>query len=205
MNASHDQLDVISTIVSRQSVRDFDRNAVIPDQDLTEILTVASKAPSAWNLQHWRYLVIRERESKDRLLPIAYHQQQVSDASAVILVLGDLQANLSAPDVFATASPEVRDMIVQQVEGAYTNIPLFARDEAIRNPSFAAMQLMLAAKAKGYDTVPMGGFDSATVKKEFKIPDRYVPVVMIALGKAAAPTRATERFTLDQLVTYESF
>jgi nitroreductase len=67
------------------------------------------------------------------------------------------------------------------------------------------MQLMLAAKAKGYDTCPMGGFDKQALIKELNIPDRYIPVMMITIGKAAAPAHASSRFSLEKLVTEESF
>lgn len=192
-------------ILSRHSVRKYEPGAVIPDADLTRILELAVSAPSSWNLQHWRFLVIREEANKQKLLSLAYNQQQVVDASAVIIVLGDLQANLVTADVYANAAPEVRDMMTSQVNGAYAGNPQIARDEAIRNGSLAAMQLMLAAKTLGYDTVPMGGYDAAGVVREFGIPDRYIPVVMIPIGKAAQPGRPTGRLPLDQVTIYERF
>ncbi len=176
----------------------------IPQETLNEILELAATAPSAWNLQHWRFLVVQEQAGKERLLPIAYGQQQVVDAPVVIIVLGDLQANLSAPEVYANAPAQVQDSMISQIDGAYRNTRL-ARDEAIRNSSLAAMQLMLAAKAKGYDTVPMGGFDHSALVQALHIPDRYIPVLMLAMGEAEAPGRATKRFPLSKSVINESF
>lgn len=197
-------MTVEEAINSRHSVRQYKKGTPIPENVLNEILELAGKAPSSWNLQHWRFLVVQEQANKDRLLPLAYNQQQVSDASAVIIVLGDLQANLSAPIVYAQAPENIRDMMTGQVNGAY-QMPQVARDEAIRNASLAAMQLMLAARGKGYDTVAMGGFDKDAVVKELNIPDRYIPVMMLALGEAASPGRATGRFGLEQIVIKESF
>ena len=77
---------------------------------------------------------------------------------------------------------EVRDTLVAQIDGAYT-IEQVARDEANKNAGLAAMQLMLAAKAKGYDTVAMGGFDKARLVEALKIPARYIPVMMIPIGE----------------------
>lgn len=190
---------------SRHSVRKYERDVVIPDAELNEILDLAAGAPSSWNLQHWRFLVVREQANKDRLLPLAYGQQQVSDSSVTVIVLGDLQANLAAPVVYADAPPEVRNTMIGQIEAAYAGSPHIARDEAIRNASLAAMQLMLAAKAKGYDSVPMGGYDADAVVKALSIPDRYLPVMMIAIGKAASPARPTARLPLSDQVIYESF
>jgi nitroreductase len=197
-------LSAKEVILSRHSVRKYDSNAKISEQDLQEILELAASAPSSWNLQHWRFLVIRDQESKQRLLPLAYNQEQVVEASVVVIVLGDLQANELAPKVFEQAPPEVRDAMIAQINGAY-KYEQVARDEAIRNGSLAAMQLMLAAKAKGFDTVAMGGYNAAGVIEAFNIPSRYIPVVMIPIGVAASPGRATNRFPISEVIINESF
>lgn len=67
------------------------------------------------------------------------------------------------------------------------------------------MQLMLAAKAKGYDTCPMGGFDREKLIQALNIPPRYIPVMLIVIGKPAAPARPSNRFPLEKLVIRESF
>jgi nitroreductase len=67
------------------------------------------------------------------------------------------------------------------------------------------MQLMLAAKEKGYDTVPMGGFDKVAFRREFNIPERYIPIMLISVGKAAAEAHGTLRFPLDEVAIYETF
>jgi nitroreductase len=192
------------TISSRHSVRQYERGVEIPDQEWQEILELAASAPSSWNLQHWRFLVIKEQANKDKLLPVAFNQQQVSDASVVVIVLGDLEANKEAAQVYEKADPQIREMLIGQIESAYTH-PQVARDEAIRNASLAAMQLMLAAKAKGYDSVPMGGYNVQALIQELNIPERYIPVMMIPIGKAKTEGRATGRFPLEHLVIQESF
>jgi nitroreductase len=204
-NTLNAQLSAVEVMRGRHSVRKYERGVTIPQAELNEILELAAAAPSSWNLQHWRFLVIQDQANKEKLLPLSYNQEQVVDASAVVIVLGDLQANKVAGEVFASAPEAVRNSMVQQIEGAYANNPQVARDEAIRNASLGAMQLMLAAKAKGYDTVPMGGFNHGGVVQEFAIPERYIPVVMIPIGKAASPGRPTERFPLDKVVINERF
>jgi nitroreductase len=205
MSLIQQQLSAEEAIRARHSVRKYERDVTIPAAEWNEILELAFSAPSSWNLQHWRFLTIQEQVNKDRLLPIAYNQQQVSDASINVVVLGDLQANLAAATVFEKATPEIRELMLGQINGAYANNPALARDEAIRNASLAAMQLMIAAKAKGYDSVPMGGYNPQALIKEFNIPERYLPVMIIAIGKAASPGRASERLPLEHQVISESF
>lgn len=195
---------------ARQSVRQYKRDVVIPQETLNEILELAAAAPSSWNLQQWRFLVIQDQAQKDKVLPIAYGQKQVSDAAAVIIVLGDLQAHITGREIFEGAAAagqmpqEVADNMIKQIEGAYA-FEQVARDEANKNAGLASMQLMLAAKAKGYDTVPMGGFDKEKLVEALNIPSRYIPVMMIALGEAASPARPSGRLPLSKLVINESF
>ncbi|MEJ8548297.1 nitroreductase family protein [Brevibacillus borstelensis] len=196
---------------ARHSVRKYDSNEEIPRGVLNEILRLAATAPSSWNLQHWRFLVVTDQAQKERLLPIAYGQEQVVKAHASIVILADLEAGKSARPVYDEAlakgyvSEQVRDTMISQIENAYRDNPQLARDEAIRNSSLAAMQLMLAAKAKGYDTCPMGGFDREKLIQAFNIPSRYLPSMIITLGKASTPAYPTHRFGLDQLVIENSF
>jgi nitroreductase len=204
-------ISAIDVMQTRGSVRKYQPGVEMPQADLEEILTLAAKAPSSWNLQHWRYLVISSPEQKQKLLPIAYNQEQVVDACVTVAILGDLEANKTAHQIYGEAlnagqiTKEIHDNMVSQVDGAYANNPQLARDEAIMNASLSAMQLMLAAKAKGYDTCPMGGFSREALIKEFNIPERYIPVMLISIGKAATPARPTTRLPLDQLVIKGSF
>lgn len=205
------KLTVEQAMEARHSVRKYDPNAVIPQGELNEILRLAASAPSSWNLQHWRFLVVTDPAVKQKLLPIAYNQQQVVDAYATIIILGDLEADKSATVVYDNAlakghvTQQVRDTLIAQVEAAYQKNPQVARDEAIRNSSYAAMQLMLAAKAKGYDTCPMGGYDKEKLIETLNIPPRYLPTLMLTLGKASVQAYPTDRLGLDQLVIENSF
>jgi nitroreductase len=85
------------------------------------------------------------------------------------------------------------------------NIPNIPREEAIRNASLAAMQLMLATKANGLDSSPMGGYDVDRFIKAFNIPSRYVPVMLIAIGKAAIPARPSTRFPVEKTIVWNGF
>jgi len=199
------------TARARHSVRKYEKGFVIPEAELNEIFEIATTAPSSWNLQHWKFIVVAEQANKDALLPIAYGQQQVADCSAVIVVLGDLEANTNAEKVFGPAvqagfmKQEAFDALNGNIQNAYTNNDQWVRDEAFLNAGFVGMQLMLAAKAKGYDTVPMGGFNKQQLIEALNIPSRYVPVMLLPIGKAASPAHPTGRFAVDQVIVKESF
>ncbi|MEW9701830.1 nitroreductase family protein [Paenibacillus sp. SI8] len=210
------QTDFATIFRERHSVRHFDASHKLSEQEIKELLEIAGSAPSSWNLQHWKFVAITKAAAKEKLLPIAYGQKQVIDASITVAILGDLQANRNAEAVYrpvvqagledAYAGYSSYPAMITQIEDAYAGASsTYRRDEAIRNASFAAMQLMLAAKAKGLDSGPMVGFDAESFVKAFNVPLRYVPVLLVAIGKAARPARPTSRFSVEQTVIWNGF
>jgi len=204
------QQDFFTVVNQRHSVKQYDASVKMSKDEIKELLEITAKAPSAWNLQHWKFLVFDDQEAKEKLLPISYYQQQVVQASIVVAILGDLEANKNAQAVFGPdveaglMSQEVMNTLVGQIEGAYTR-PNVARDAAILNSSLAGMQLMLAAKAMGYDTCPMGGFDPQKLVETFNIPSRYLPVMLVTVGKAAQPARPSSRLPIDDITVWNRF
>ncbi|KEZ50434.1 MULTISPECIES: nitroreductase family protein [Metabacillus] len=198
---------ILSIMSERSSVRKYDPSVKISKEELKEILELTGKAPSAWNLQHWKFMVFHSDESKERLLPIAYNQSQITESSAVVAILGDLEANKNTDKVYnplvsaGFMKEEIKDTLAGQIHGAYQN-PVFARDAAFSNASLAAMQLMLTAKAKGYDTCAIGGFNASQLSETFKIENRYIPVMLITIGKAAKPAHQSSRISIDELSTF---
>ncbi|MCC3378996.1 nitroreductase family protein [Paenibacillus farraposensis] len=201
--------ETLSVISERHAVKSYVKDFKLPAEDLEAILTAAVQAPSAWNLQHWKFLVIESEEDKQKLLPIAYNQGQVAESSVTIAVLGDLEANRNAviydQAVQAGTMPaEIRDALVGQINGAYQN-PQIARDAAVLNSALAAQNIMLAAKSLGYDTCALGGFIPQQLIEQFNIPERYLPVMLISVGKAQVPARPSGRFPLSEVVVKGSF
>jgi nitroreductase len=205
------QFDTLKDILlSRGSVKTYDATHIMSEEEITELLTLASSAPSSWNLQHWRYLVISKPEQKQKMLPIAYGQKQVIEASIVVAILGDLEAYRTAHQIYGDAveqgvmTRELRDNLVSQIEGAYAD-KLRAQMDSTLNCGLTAMQLMLIAKSMGYDSCPMGGFNPHKLIQEFHVPDRYFPVMLVSIGKAAQPARPSSRLSLNELVIRETF
>ncbi|AHL71752.1 nitroreductase family protein [Bacillus altitudinis] len=194
----------IDILKERASVKEYDTTHEMTKEELTELLDITTKAPSAWNLQHWHFTVFHSAESKAKLLPIAYNQKQVSQASAVIAVLGDLEANLKGEKIYSELAEQgfitedIKETLMTQINGAYQS-EQYAREAAYSNASLAAMQLMIAAKAMGYDTCAMGGFSKEAYVKEFNVSGRYEPVMLISVGKAAKEAHKSNRFDIEEV------
>jgi len=198
-------------IKERHSVRKYDSTYQISKEEIKDMLKEAIQAPSSSNLQPWRFIVIQDQELKKELRAVANNQEQVETASAVIAVLGDKEMYKSVEKVYRSAF-EAGFMdeanMNRLIEGTNKTYP-FASEEVLKNiASFDAglvsMQLMLIAKNRGYDTVPMGGFDKEKFVKMFNVEDRLFPIVLISVGKAAAPAFNTTRLPLeDVLIEYK--
>ena len=199
-------LDVIQ---ERRSVRSYDPTVKISREEMAEILELATLAPSSSNLQPWRFLVIDQPELKQKLLPIAYNQQQVVEASAIIAVLGDVESYKKADKIYGQAveagfMPEdTAKSFIERTVGTYSNLqPEAARRIVYTDGGLISMQLMLIARSRGYDTVPMGGYDRAKFIEAFGISEQYVPVMLIAIGKAAKPGHPTTRLPIEDVAFF---
>lgn len=206
--------DLATLIKSRRSANLFMEGIEIPDQDLNDIFNEVKYAPSAFNLQHTHYVVVKDPDIKHTVYEAANKQHKILTASAVIVVLGNKQAyedigrmnegflNLGVIDKLEY------DMTVESVTSFYeAGGETFMRDEAIRNASLSAMLLMMVAKDKGWDTCPMIGFDPDALQKELNIPDAYVPAMLIAIGKedARKPRPRGYRKPVLEFVSYNRF
>ncbi|TYS17050.1 nitroreductase family protein [Rossellomorea vietnamensis] len=204
--------DFLTVAKERRSVRQYDPNFKIEESEIRELLETAVLAPSSSNLQSWRFLVIEDQKEKEKLLPIANNQQQIVDASVVIAILGDREAYKKADQVYTQIAergnmPEdVKDMYVNSIFDNYGNFPKerLAKIAHI-DGGIVANQLMLAAKAKGYDTVPMGGYDEAQFVEAFNVPESYEPVMLLSLGKGTKAGFEKTRLPLDDVLSWNRF
>jgi nitroreductase len=199
----------IDVIRERRSVRAYDPTMQISREEMTEILEQATLAPSSSNLQPWRFLVIDKPELKEKLLPITFNQQQVVEASAVIAVLGDVESYKKAEKIYGQAvekgfmPADTAKSFIERTVGMYSKLPPeVARQIVYTDGGLISMQLMLVARSKGYDTVPMGGYDKAKLVEAFGISERYVPVMLIAIGKATKPGHPTTRLPIEEVAFF---
>ncbi|WP_152399758.1 nitroreductase family protein [Paenibacillus cellulositrophicus] len=204
-----EQQPFFNVIQERRSVRSYDPEVKISREEMNEILQQAVLAPSGANLQPWRFLIIDSQELKQKLFPIAFDQQQVIEASAVIAVLGDLEGYKLAEKIYGMAvdagymPAETAKSFVERYQGLFASMPPETVLQKVAIDSgLVSMQLMLVARAKGYDTVPMGGFDQAKFVEAFDIPERYAPIMLIAIGKAAKPGHPTLRLPIEDVAFY---
>jgi len=176
-------------VKARRSIKKYDPDHAISDAELEAIFEQVILSPSSFNLQHWRFVVVRDAEGKAALRKAAFDQEQVETASAAVVVVGKLNAHQDAPAIYAQAPEAVRAGMLPMIERFYREDAALRRDETIRSASLAAMTLMYAALDLGYATGPMIGFDPRAVSELIGLDEHHVAVMLVVIGRQAGEPR----------------
>ncbi|KIL51446.1 NAD(P)H nitroreductase [Jeotgalibacillus alimentarius] len=204
--------DFKEIITGRRSIREYDPSVKISKEEMTEILTEATLAPSSVNLQPWRFLVIDSAEGKETLKPLAkFNQRQVETSSAVIAVFVDMNSLAYIEDIYDTAverglmPAEVRDRQVPGIKGMLSAVPEQQMKEMnLIDAGLVSMQLMLAARAHGYDTNPIGGYEKDQIAEAYGMDkERYQPVMLISIGQAAEKGYQSVRLPIEEIAQWK--
>jgi len=177
-------MEVREAIRSRRAVKHFDPAHRMSAAEEQELLELATLSPTAFNIQNWRFVVVRDPELRRQIRRAAWDQSQVTDTSLLIVLCADLKAFEREPQRYwRNAPPEVQEFILPAIDAYYRGKPQVQRDEAMRSCGIAAQTLMLAAKAMGYDSCPMDGFDFEEVGRLINLPSDHVIAMFVAVGK----------------------
>lgn len=183
-------------ISARRATPSFD-GSPLPDEILSKILQAGMEAPSGYNVQPWRFVVVRDTEQKHRLREAAMGQLKVEEASAVIVCCGDLNASRDESlDVVLAESEkhgfnkEQNQKMKELLNKTFGSPPGSAMgitpDYAVwvnRHVMIAVTTMMWMAEVLGYDTAPMEGFFEDKVKSVLNIPEGIRVVALLGIGK----------------------
>lgn len=177
-------MDVSTAIETRRSVKAFDPNHRMSEQDTDKLLSLAMLSPTAFNIQNWRFVVVRDPALRKEIRKLSKDQAQVTDASLFIVLCGDLKAwSRDTARYWRTAPDDVREVLAFLIEQYYAGREQVERDEVMRSCGIAAMSLMLAAREMGYDSCPMDLSELDEVGKLLNLPEDHVVTMFVAIGK----------------------
>jgi len=177
-------MNVIEAINTRRSIKHYDPQHEMPEADLNELIRLTKLAPSSFNMQNYRLVVVRDPELRKQLRAVAWDQAQVTDSSVLFVMCADLKAHEADPSLYWSHAPQaVQDILGPAIKPFYEGKPQLIRDEGIRSSALAGMTLMLAAEGMGYASCPMVGFDAEKVAELINLPEDHALSFMIAVGK----------------------
>lgn len=188
----------------RRSIRHY-RTDSIPQEDLLALVRAAARAPSPWNLQPWRFIVVRNPEAKKQLREAAFNQPQVEAASAVIVLWSDMVDSLAHVNEtqHPALPPERQAHTVARILGAFEKMAPEQRDQWGLSQTYIALgYLLLAAEAFGFGSSPMLGFDPAKVKALFQLHEHARVAALVALGYPDEPGLDPHRVAIETITRF---
>ena len=179
-------MNTIDAIYQRRAVKHFDPNQRLTPEEETKLLEAAIQSPTSFNIQHWRFVLVRDPGLRTRIRKeFGNDQAQITDASLLVIFTADVKAWEKEPARYWRNAPkEVAELLVGWMGPFHEGREWLQRDEAQRSIGMAMQTLMLAAKDMGYDSCPMIGFDIEEVAKLIGLPEDHVMGPMVAIGKA---------------------
>lgn len=200
-------MNVSQAITERRSVKVYDPQHQMTQAEIDQLLSLAMLSPTAFNIQHWRFVVVTDIELRKKIRAASWNQAQVTDASLLIVLTADLKAWEKDPQRYWRNAPQAaQDILVPMIGNFYRGNDQVQRDEVMRSCGMAAQTLMLAAKEMGYDTCPMDGFDFDAVAKLINLPTDHIPTMFVVVGKALEAAKARGgQLDMNEVVIYNQF
>jgi nitroreductase len=200
-------MKVSEAISARRAVKWYDPEHRMPEETFRALMEHAILAPTAFNIQNWRFVRVKDMEQRKAIRAVAWDQAQVTDASELLLLCFDTKAWDREPQRYWQNAPqEVQDFLLPALAEYYKDKPQVERDEGMRSCGLAGMAIMLMAKEFGYDSCPMDGFDFDAVARIIDLPSDHEIAFMIAIGKGTkAPWPKPGQLPLEQVMVEDRF
>lgn len=189
---------------SRRSIRQY-APTPIPESELRELLRLVGRAPSAYNAQPWRFIVVQEERLRAQLSAAAYGQQQIVRAPATIVLYSDMiDALARMPESMHPEMPQAK-----RDEGVVNFRATFAKQSDAEREAWGNAQsnialgyLLLLAETMGFATSPMLGFEPPKVKALLGLPAHVSIPALVTIGYAAEEGFRPHRLPAESLVAF---
>jgi nitroreductase len=199
-------------IHERRATPSFD-GTPIPAEDMKQIIEAGLEAPSGYNMQPWRFVVVQLPEQKRKLRAASYNQAKVEEASAVIVACGDADGWRKDLELMLQQGREggMPESYASQAGTSVSNFMSGMTTEQMhgwlnKHVMIAFTHMMLMAEALGYDTAPMEGFEQDKVHEVLRLPMSYWVVALLGVGHLKGPDKYFGgRFDMSHTVFGEEF
>ena len=200
-------MDTFDAVKERRSIKHYDPNHELSDEEIKKLISLAVLSPTSFNIQNWRFVIVKDPEIRKEIRSASWDQSQVTDASLLLVICADLKSWKKNPSQYWKDAPkEAQDFLVPAMGEFYEGKEQLQRDEAMRSCGIVAQTLMLVAKSMGYDSNPMIGFDPQKVAEIINLPDEHVISMLMVIGKQIKPAMPRGgQLPLSDIVFTDSF
>lgn len=201
-------MQVTEAIYNRRAIKHFDKDHHLTQEEEHQLLQATIQAPTSFNIQHWRLVILRDPELRAKIRKeLGHDQAQITDSSLLVLFTADIKAWQKTPERYWVNAPKaVADLLVGWMGPFHEGREWLQRDEAQRSIGMAMQTLMLAAQDLGYQSCPMIGFEIEKVAELIRLPEDHVMGPMVAIGKGIKDSWPKPgQLSLEEIVFENSF
>lgn len=200
-------MDTLDAVYQRRAVKHYDPDHEMTDAEVRKLMEAAIQSPTSFNMQNWRFVLVTDKTLRQKLQDASFNQAQITEASLVIVLTADLMAWAKDPQRYwKDGPPDVAKQLTGMMDPFYEGKEQLQRDEAMRSCGLAGQTIMLAAKAMGYDSCPMIGFDPDKVADLINLPADYVISFIIVVGKMIKPPWPKPgQLPLEDVIVHDQF
>lgn len=168
-------MKVFEAIKKRRSIRRFDPNKKVTEEQVEKLLEAARWAPSAGNLQSWFFVVVRDQKVKEQLVEAALGQDFIAEAPIVIVSCADLEKSSSRYGNRGTALYAIQDVTI------------------------ATQNLWLVATEMELGGVWVGALDEDKVSQILDLPSHLRPIAILPIGYPAESSSPPPRRPIEEI------
>jgi nitroreductase len=173
-------MELLDLIKKRRSVRKF-RNVLIEKDKLMKVLQAGHWAPTAGNLQSWKFIVVKEKKTREEIAEAAFNQMWLTEAPVLIIIGAELA--------------KIKRYYGVRGERLY----------AVQECAAAIENMIIEAESLNLSTCWVGAFDEAAIKRILEIPDSTRPQAIVALGYGDETPPVPSKYGLKDVVYFEKF
>ena len=204
---------IIEDLKWRYACKEFDKSKSISDEDFQTLLDSLILTPSSFGLQPWKFVVVENPQVREQLVEVSWNQQQVKDASHLIVLCSPLKIDEQFINNFIADIARTRSQDPSELEGYKKMLMMIPNKSAAdqlawsKNQIYIALgNLMTTCASMRIDSCPMEGFQAKKYDEILRLNEKGLTSVLVCpVGYRADSDKYSQlkkvRYSKDDLVS----